>query len=74
MHRRRLVLAVGLVLSGSFVAAARDDKAGVVPDVVATPTIAGIRAGKDEVLEAAVQKLLGRGLTDVERAALDVAH
>jgi len=28
---------------------------GIVPDVVVTPTIAGIRAGKDEVLDAAVQ-------------------
>jgi len=28
---------------------------GIVPDVVATPTIAGIRAGRDEVLEEAVR-------------------
>ena len=30
---------------------------GLVPDVEATPTIAGIRAGRDEVLEAAVAYL-----------------
>ena len=30
-------------------------RVGIVPDVVAQPTIAGIRAGRDEVLERAVQ-------------------
>ena len=30
-------------------------RVGIVPDVVARPTIAGIRAGRDEVLERAVQ-------------------
>jgi C-terminal processing protease CtpA/Prc len=30
-------------------------RVGIVPDVVATPTIAGIRAGRDEVLEEAVR-------------------
>jgi hypothetical protein len=30
---------------------------GLVPDVKVTPTIAGIRAGKDEVLERAIQYL-----------------
>ncbi|MET4075661.1 S41 family peptidase [Hymenobacter sp. UYCo722] len=30
-------------------------RVGIVPDVVAAPTIAGIRAGRDEVLEKAVQ-------------------
>ena len=43
---------------------------GIVPDVEVRPTIAGLRAGRDEVLEAAVQKVLGRGLTDTERKAL----
>lgn len=28
---------------------------GIVPDITVTPTIAGIRAGRDEVLEAAIQ-------------------
>jgi len=32
---------------------------GIVPDLVVRPTVAGIRAGRDEVLEAAVTKVLG---------------
>ena len=32
-------------------------RTGIVPDVVVAPTIAGIRAGRDEVLEAAVRLL-----------------
>jgi C-terminal processing protease CtpA/Prc len=43
---------------------------GIVPDVEVHPTIAGLRAGRDEVLEAAVQKVLGRGLTEAERNKL----
>lgn len=30
-------------------------RVGIVPDIVVTPTIAGIRAGRDEVLDAAVR-------------------
>ena len=33
---------------------------GIVPDLVVRPTIAGIRAGRDEVLEAGVSHALGR--------------
>ncbi len=33
---------------------------GIVPDFVVIPTIPGIRAGRDEVLEAAVSRALGR--------------
>jgi hypothetical protein len=33
---------------------------GIVPDVEVRPTIAGLRAGRDEVLEAAVGRALGR--------------
>jgi hypothetical protein len=33
---------------------------GIVPNVEVRPTIAGIRAGRDEVLEAAVGRALGR--------------
>ncbi|MBZ5623746.1 MAG: hypothetical protein LAQ69_34355 [Acidobacteriia bacterium] len=33
---------------------------GILPDVEAKPTIAGIRAGRDEVLEEAVRQILGR--------------
>lgn len=35
-------------------------RVGIVPDLVVRPTIAGIRAGRDEVLEAAVSRALGR--------------
>jgi len=34
-------------------------RVGIVPDLVVTPTIAGIRAGRDEVLEAAIRRILG---------------
>ena len=43
---------------------------GIVPDLEVRPTIAGIRAGRDEVLEAAVRKVLGRDLDEAELAAL----
>jgi C-terminal processing protease CtpA/Prc len=33
---------------------------GIVPDVEVKPTIAGIRAGRDEVLEEALRQVLGR--------------
>ena len=33
---------------------------GIVPDVVAAPTIAGLRAGRDEVLEAGIRAIVGR--------------
>ncbi|WP_353267536.1 S41 family peptidase [Gemmatimonas sp.] len=33
---------------------------GIVPDLVVQPTVAGIRAGRDEVLEAGVSRALGR--------------
>ncbi len=32
---------------------------GIIPDVVVKPTIAGVRAGRDEVLEEAVRQILG---------------
>ncbi len=35
-------------------------RVGIIPDVVVKPTIAGIRAGQDEVLEAAVESILKR--------------
>jgi hypothetical protein len=34
-------------------------RVGIVPDIVATPTIEGIREGRDEVLEAALRHILG---------------
>ena len=33
---------------------------GIVPDLEVRPTIAGVRAGRDEVLEAGVSYVLGR--------------
>ncbi|HEX7077588.1 MAG TPA: S41 family peptidase [Candidatus Eisenbacteria bacterium] len=44
-------------------------RVGIVPDVVVRPTIAGVKAGRDEVLEAAVERVLGRPMSDAERAA-----
>jgi C-terminal processing protease CtpA/Prc len=32
---------------------------GIVPDIEIQPTIAGIRAGRDEVLEEALRRILG---------------
>jgi C-terminal processing protease CtpA/Prc len=34
-------------------------RVGIVPDIVVTPTIKGIREGRDEVLEAALRYILG---------------
>ena len=35
-------------------------RVGIVADVEVRPTIAGIRAGRDEVLEEALRQILGR--------------
>lgn len=35
-------------------------RVGIIPDLLVRPTIAGIRAGRDEVLEAGVTRALGR--------------
>lgn len=35
-------------------------RVGIVPDVVKRPTIDGIKAGKDEVLEEGIRQILGR--------------
>jgi C-terminal processing protease CtpA/Prc len=45
-------------------------RVGMIPDVVVHPTIAGLRAGRDELLEAAVRKVLGREVTPAEYEAL----
>lgn len=39
---------------------------GIVPDIVAEPTIAGMRAGRDEVLEAALRHLVGDDVSEAE--------
>jgi len=38
---------------------------GIIPDVEVKPTIAGIRAGRDEVLEAALRQILEPGAAGV---------
>ena len=35
-------------------------RVGIVPDIEVRPTIAGVRAGRDEVLEEALRQILGR--------------
>jgi hypothetical protein len=42
-------------------------RVGIVPDVEAKPTIAGIRAGRDEVLEAGIRQILPGVSEDVIR-------
>ena len=39
---------------------------GIVPDIVAAPTIDGVRAGRDEVLERAVLEILGDDVSEDE--------
>jgi hypothetical protein len=39
---------------------------GIVPDVQVQPTIAGIRSGRDEVLEEALRQILGRDFASQE--------
>ena len=41
-------------------------RVGIIPDEVVLPTIAGISAGRDEVLEAAVEAILERSVTAEE--------
>jgi C-terminal processing protease CtpA/Prc len=38
-------------------------RVGIVPDVEVRPTIAGVRAGRHEVLEEAIRQILGQGTT-----------
>ena len=44
---------------------------GITPDVEAKPTLAGIRAGRDEVLEAALREILGSNVPigEIEKMA-----
>ena len=46
-------------------------RVGIVPDVAARPTVEGVRAGRDEVLEAGIREILGAGASEeeVRRAA-----
>ena len=36
-------------------------RVGIIPDIVVTPTIEGIRAGRDELIEEAVRQIRGEG-------------
>jgi hypothetical protein len=44
---------------------------GIVPNVKVAPTIVGIRAGRDEVLEEALRQVMGRRVpvAEIERIA-----
>ena len=46
-----------IILSLSTIALAQLQRLGIQPTVRVEPTVAGIRAGKDEVLEAAISFL-----------------
>ena len=39
-------------------------RVGIVPDVEVRPTIAGVREGRDEVLEVALREILGEGVEE----------
>ena len=41
-------------------------RVGIIPDVEVTPTLGGIRAGRDEVLEEALRQILGREVSEVD--------
>jgi C-terminal processing protease CtpA/Prc len=43
---------------------------GIVPNIAVRPTINGIRAGRDEVLEAALRQILGSGVPAAEIEAM----
>ena len=38
-------------------------RVGIIPDVVVSPTIAGIRAGRDEVLEEGIRQIVGKDVS-----------
>ena len=41
-------------------------RVGIVPDIQAKPTVAGLRAGRDEVLEVAIRQILGDDMPESE--------
>ncbi len=45
-------------------------RVGIIPDVFVKPTVAGIRAGRDEVLEAALRQIVGNGVPEAELEAM----
>jgi C-terminal processing protease CtpA/Prc len=44
----------------------RTQRVGIEPDLVVQPTLAGVREGRDEVLEAALRELLGKETPQAE--------
>lgn len=49
-------------------------RVGIIPDVQAQPTIGGITAGRDEVLEVAMRQLVGSNLSENEIQQLAKPH
>ncbi len=47
---------------------------GIIPDVVVRPTIAGIRDGRDEVLETALRQVLGEKVSTDELRKMEAGH
>lgn len=65
----RLPLPGGIVTTFSGIGVFYPDKTptqrvGIIPDVYVEPTVEGIRAGRDEVLEAAIRVILGDEISD----------
>jgi C-terminal processing protease CtpA/Prc len=47
---------------------------GIVPDIEVKPTIAGIRDGRDEVLEVAIRRVLGPEAPDAVIRRMAAVH
>ena len=43
---------------------------GIVPDIEVRPTIAGLREGRDEVLEVAIREIIGPDADEAEIRSL----
>jgi C-terminal processing protease CtpA/Prc len=43
---------------------------GIIPDIEIKPTVAGVRSGRDEVMEEALRQILGADAPQVEIEAL----
>jgi len=39
---------------------------GIIPNITATPTVAGIRSGRDEVLESGIRQILGNEVSEAQ--------
>ena len=48
-------------------------RVGIIPDIEVKPTIAGIREGRDELLEAALRHILGPAIAAAEIRKLSVS-